>query len=61
MWVLLAALSDWRWLLRREDCPWYPTMRLFRQRDLGDWEPVFARLAAELRKLVARREDLAGG
>jgi tetratricopeptide (TPR) repeat protein len=55
VWLLLAALTDWRWLLKREDCPWYPTMRLFRQRELGDWEPVFERVADELRKLVARR------
>jgi hypothetical protein len=49
VWVALPALVDWRWLLGRDDSPWYPTMRLFRQRALGEWEPVFERLAAALR------------
>jgi hypothetical protein len=47
-WTLLARHSDWRWLLDREDSPWYPTMRLFRQPDHGDWQSVIARVAAEL-------------
>jgi hypothetical protein len=50
VWVPLPTLVDWRWLLGRDDSPWYPTMRLFRQKALGDWEPVFDRMAAELRK-----------
>ncbi len=48
VWVLLARLPDWRWLLDREDSPWYPTMRLFRQRTMGDWEDVIRRVAKEL-------------
>jgi tetratricopeptide (TPR) repeat protein len=40
VWVLLPFMPDWRWLLDREDCPWYPTMRLFRQPKIGDWESV---------------------
>ncbi len=48
VWVVLNFSSDWRWLLERQDSPWYPTMRLFRQQRLGDWGDVFARLAAEL-------------
>jgi hypothetical protein len=52
VWVPLSTIVDWRWLLGREDSPWYPTMRLFRQAQLGDWGPVFARLAEELRALV---------
>jgi tetratricopeptide (TPR) repeat protein len=50
VWVPLPALSDWRWLLGRDDSPWYPTMRLFRQRDLGDWGPVIAGMAMALHK-----------
>jgi ADP-heptose:LPS heptosyltransferase len=50
VWVALSAVSDWRWLLQREDSPWYPTLRLFRQRALGDWDGVFGRMAAELKK-----------
>ena len=38
----LCSTADWRWLTDRDDCPWYPTMRLFRQPRLGDWESVFA-------------------
>ncbi len=53
VWVAVSALSDWRWLLDREETPWYPTMRLFRQTALGDWAPVFARMAAELRQAGA--------
>ena len=50
-WTLLAQAADWRWLLDRTDTPWYPTMRLFRQTEPGDWRPVVATLAAELIKL----------
>lgn len=39
-WVLLPFAPDWRWLLNCENSPWYPTMRLFRQRELGNWDPV---------------------
>jgi hypothetical protein len=50
VWVALAYAPDWRWLLGREDSPWYPTMRLFRQDRRGDWDGVFARLADALRR-----------
>jgi tetratricopeptide (TPR) repeat protein len=52
VWVALSTVPDWRWLLKREDSPWYPTMRLFRQRNLGDWDAVFGRMATELSKLA---------
>jgi hypothetical protein len=48
VWVVLQAISDWRWLIERTDSPWYPTMRLFRQCKPGDWPEVFERVAAEL-------------
>jgi tetratricopeptide (TPR) repeat protein len=48
VWVLLAGSADWRWLSDRDDSPWYPTMRLFRQRQPGQWAEVFDRVAAEL-------------
>ena len=50
--VALSAAPDWRWLLGRDDSPWYPTLRLFRQPKLGDWPAVFARMAAELAQLA---------
>ena len=49
VWLALPVVPDWRWLLDRDDSPWYPTMRLFRQRRLGDWPDVFHRMRAELR------------
>lgn len=48
VWVLLHAGPDFRWLMDREDSPWYPTARLFRQRRLGDWTEVMARLVQAL-------------
>ena len=53
VWVLLTRTPDWRWFLEREDSPWYPTARLFRQPTRGDWASVIARVAAELRRYVA--------
>jgi hypothetical protein len=52
VWVALPWVPDWRWLLRCEDCPWYPTMRLFRQTRYGHWDDVFDRIAEELRILA---------
>jgi tetratricopeptide (TPR) repeat protein len=52
VWMALSTTPDWRWMVDRDDNPWYPTMRVFRQERFMDWDPVFARVAAELRKLV---------
>jgi tetratricopeptide (TPR) repeat protein len=52
VWTLLPFSPEWRWLLDREDSPWYPTMRLFRQTSFGDWRSVIERAAAELRGMV---------
>jgi tetratricopeptide (TPR) repeat protein len=51
-WVALRRVPDWRWLLEREDSPWYPSLRLFRQPHHGDWQGVFERMREELRGLV---------
>ena len=48
VFLLLPLLTEWRWLLRREDSPWYPTARLFRQAQHGDWDGVVARVASAL-------------
>jgi len=48
VWTLLPFVPDWRWGLESEQTPWYPTMRLFRQPTLGNWEAVIQRVAEEL-------------
>jgi tetratricopeptide (TPR) repeat protein len=52
-WLLLPWVTDWRWLLGREDSPWYPAMRLFRQRRHQAWSEIIARVAAELAATAA--------
>jgi ADP-heptose:LPS heptosyltransferase len=49
VWLALDDRPDWRWLLARNDSPWYPTMRLFRQQRRGDWGMIVAAMAAILR------------
>jgi ADP-heptose:LPS heptosyltransferase len=51
VWTLLRTEADWRWMDNREDSPWYPTMRLFRQLQSGNWEEVINRVTEELSKL----------
>lgn len=55
VWLALAHAPEWRWLLERSDCPWYPTMRLFRQQTAGDWSGVFSAMQHELAALVQKR------
>ena len=52
VWVAVPFAPDWRWQYDREDCPWYPTLRLFRQTIFDDWSAVFEHLTAELRRAV---------
>jgi hypothetical protein len=59
VWILLGHSPDWRWLLDREDSPWYPTARLFRQPGHGDWPSVIERVRAALQELAAQKR--AGG
>ena len=47
-WVLLPYTPDWRWFLHREDSPWYPSVRLFRQQKTGDWQPVLRQVESAL-------------
>ena len=54
VWILLNNSPDWRWLLEREDSPWYPTARLFRQSTFGNWQAVVSRVERELRELIAK-------
>jgi tetratricopeptide (TPR) repeat protein len=56
VWVLLPHLADWRWLEHREDSPWYPTARLFRQPSRGDWRAVAEQVRDALRSFLGSRE-----
>jgi len=51
---LLKVGANWRWLQNREDSPFYPTARLFRQKTMGDWPEIIKRVASELRALANR-------
>lgn len=55
VWVLLQHVPDWRWLLDREDSPWYPSARLFRQPSLGDWSTVVTQVIEQLNFLLSRQ------
>ncbi len=52
-WIALGYVPDWRWLLDRDDSPWYPSVKLFRQPCMGDWPSVFARLRHSLSTVAA--------
>jgi ADP-heptose:LPS heptosyltransferase len=52
VWTLLPFCADWRWMVDRDDSPWYPTMRLFRQHSDRQWRPVIEKVAQELRGVV---------
>lgn len=54
VWCLISKSSDWRWLLDREDTVWYDSVRLFRQKELGDWQEVMERVEAALQEKIAR-------
>jgi hypothetical protein len=56
-WTLLQRDADWRWMLARDDSPWYPTMRLFRQLRAGEWEEVVERVGTELAGLVRAKTE----
>ena len=52
VWVALNYIPDWRFLLKRADSPWYPSMRHFRQQAEDDWEPVFEEIRKALEELT---------
>ena len=54
-WTMLCKASDWRYMRNRDDSPWYPTMRLFRQQRTGDWNGVVGRIAEALLQLLCER------
>ena len=56
VWILVTHVPDWRWLLERDDSPWYPTARLFRQDATCAWEGAIARVLRAAREFVASRK-----
>jgi tetratricopeptide (TPR) repeat protein len=54
VWLALPFIPHWAWLREREDSPWYPSMRLFRQRESGNWAEVFERITATLKQRLAQ-------
>jgi len=54
-WVMLAHSADWRWMQDRDDSPWYPSLRLFRQKRRGDWHGVIEQVSANLDQWAIRR------
>jgi len=59
-WLMLPFAPDWRWMLKREDTPWYPTVRLFRQPEPGDWGTVVEKIKRELTQIVKERQQFSG-
>lgn len=49
-WTLIDAIADWRWFSKLDETPWYPTMKLYRQTELGNWYGVMKRVIADLEK-----------
>jgi Glycosyltransferase family 9 (heptosyltransferase) len=56
-WVLIPFRPDWRWMLRREDSPWYPTLRLFRQERIGDWSSPIEQIRHLLKSTVKKNRE----
>ena len=56
IWLMIPHVADWRWMEHRDDSPWYPTARLFRQASAGDWEGLACRVRDELWTQSSRRQ-----
>ena len=54
-WIVLNTQPDWRWMIDRDDSPWYPSVRLFRQSQPNDWTEVFLRIQQSLTQAVEKR------
>ena len=56
VFLALKHVPDWRWLMHRDDCPWYPTIRLFRQAEKGNWNSVFERIASSVEVTISKQD-----
>ena len=54
-WLPLKYVPDWRWLLDRDDSPWYPSLKLYRQKAIGDWSSVFKDIENDLKSVIAAK------
>ena len=54
-WVALKYVPDWRWMLEREDSPWYTSVKLYRQKKMDEWEPVFAQMQIDLSLIEVKK------
>jgi ADP-heptose:LPS heptosyltransferase len=51
-WLLLPFSPDWRWMLNNEDTPWYPSIKIYRQREIGTWDNVLEKVRSNLERLI---------
>jgi len=56
-WVVLKKIPDWRWMLDWNDSPWYPNMRLYRQKERDNWEEIFEIIKKDLQSLLKLNEN----
>ena len=56
-WVVLKKIPAWRWMLDRSDSPWYPSMRLYRQKEYNNWEDIFQTIKKDLQSLTSLKEN----
>ena len=56
-WIVLKKIPDWRWMLDRNDSPWYPNMKLYRQKERDNWEEVFETIKKDLQSLITLNEN----
>jgi len=57
VWVMLPSVADWRWMLNRQNSPWYPTMQLYRQHAHGDWQSVMQAIITELKPILEQHSN----
>ena len=56
-WLLLPFIPDWRWMLEREDSPWYPSIKIYRQQSARDWESVLQKMSIDLLNLAKQKQQ----
>ena len=56
-WVVLKKVPDWRWMLKRNDSPWYPNMKLYRQNEKNNWKSIFEIIKKDLELLTTQKKE----